>query len=96
MIDKAHAENIQVYGGTITPIKKSFYYTNFREAARDSVNSWIRTSGRFDAVVDFDKAIRNPKDTSTILPEAHSGDYLHPNELGYEILGKAVDLSLFQ
>jgi lysophospholipase L1-like esterase len=96
MIDKAHAEDIKVYGGTITPIKNSFYYTDYSEAARSMVNEWIRNSGRFDAVIDFDKAIRNPKDTLTILPEAHSGDFLHPNELGYEILGRAVDLSLFQ
>ncbi|MDT0687848.1 SGNH/GDSL hydrolase family protein [Autumnicola psychrophila] len=83
-------------GGTIGPIKESFYYKDFREAARDSVNKWIRNSGRFDAVIDFDKAIRNPQDTLVILSEAHSGDYLHPNELGYEIMGKAIDLSLFE
>ena len=96
MIDKAHARNIKVYGGTITPIKKSFYYEDFRESARDSVNNWIRNSGHFDAVIDFDMAIRNPEDTLTILPKAHSGDYLHPNELGYKMMGKAIDLSLFE
>lgn len=96
MIDKAHAQDLQVYGGTITPIKESFYYSEVREAARNFVNEWIRNSGRFDAVIDFDKALRNPKDSLTILPEAHTGDYLHPNELGYRIMGKAVDLSLFE
>lgn len=96
MIDKAHAEDLLVYGGIITPIKGSFYHTEFREEARQKVNSWIRNSGRFDAIIDFDKALRNPKDTLTILQEAHSGDYLHPNELGYEMMGKAIDLSLFE
>ena len=96
MIDKAHEQNIKVYGGTITPIKKSFYYTNFREEARQKVNEWIRNSGRFDAVIDFEKALRNPNDTLSILPEAHSDDFLHPNELGYEMMGKAIDLSLFE
>jgi lysophospholipase L1-like esterase len=95
MIDKAHSLGIKVYGGTITPIKKSFYYTDYREKARDSINNWIRNSGQFDAVIDFDKAIRNPKDPLTILPEAQSGDYLHPNELGYRMMGEAVELSLF-
>jgi lysophospholipase L1-like esterase len=96
MIDEAHAQGIKVYGATITPIKKSFYYTNYREAARTSVNRWIRTSGFFDAVIDLDKAIRNPEDTLTILPDAQSGDYLHPNEQGYRMMGEVIDLSLFE
>ncbi|MDT0643567.1 SGNH/GDSL hydrolase family protein [Zunongwangia sp. F363] len=96
MINKAHEKDIKVYGGTITPIKKSFYYTDFREAAREKINNWIRTSGKFDAVIDFDKAIRNPEDTLVMLPEAQSGDYLHPNERGYKMMGEAIDLSLFE
>ncbi|WP_340110716.1 SGNH/GDSL hydrolase family protein [Maribellus mangrovi] len=96
MIDEAHAQGIKVYGGTITPIMKSFYYTDFREVARNTVNEWIRTSGRFDAVIDFDKAIRNSEDIYSILPEAQSGDYLHPNENGYVMMGEAIDLSLFE
>ena len=94
MITKAHAQGIKVYGATITPIKKSFYYTDYRETARNTVNTWIRTSGHFDAVIDFDKAIVNPD--GTILPDAQSGDYLHPNELGYQMMGDAVDLLLFK
>ena len=96
MITGAHAHGIKVYGGTITAIKKSFYYKDYRDAARNTVNDWIRNSGHFDAVIDFDKAIRNPDDPSTILPDAQSGDYLHPNELGYQRLGEAVDVSLFK
>jgi lysophospholipase L1-like esterase len=82
MIGEAHARGIKVYGATITPFKGSSYYTDHHEKARNSVNEWIRSSGRFDAVIDLDKAIRNPVDTSEILPEAQS-DHLHPNELGY-------------
>ncbi|MGZ3755539.1 MAG: SGNH/GDSL hydrolase family protein [Mucilaginibacter sp.] len=96
MITEAHAQGIKVYGATITPINKSFYYKDYREAARKVVNEWIRTSGHFDAVIDLDKAVRNPADISTLLPEAQSGDYLHPNELGYKMFGDAVDLSLFK
>lgn len=95
MIVKAHARGFKVYGATITPIKKSFYYTGYREAARESVNQWIRTTGHFDAVIDFDKILRDPNDTLCLLPEVQSGDYLHPNEKGYEIMGEAVPLSLF-
>jgi len=96
MIDEAHAQGIKVYGGTITPIKKSFYYKDYRETARQTVNKWIRTSGHFDAVIDFDKAMRNPKDTLSLRPEAQSGDYLHPNELGYRMMAGTIDLSLFK
>jgi lysophospholipase L1-like esterase len=95
MINKAHAQGMKVYGVTITPFKKSFYYTSYRDAARNWVNEWIRNSRQFDAVIDFDKAIRDSQDAATILAEAQS-DYLHPNELGYQIMGKAVNLSLFK
>ncbi|MBO9681979.1 MAG: SGNH/GDSL hydrolase family protein [Flavisolibacter sp.] len=95
MITKAHARGLKVYGATITPFKKASYYTPYRDAARNMINEWIRNSGHFDGVIDFDKAIRDPNDPATILAEAQS-DYLHPNELGYQMMGKAVDLSLFQ
>lgn len=96
MIDEAHAEGILVYGATILPFGKSFYYTTYREAARNTVNEWIRNSYRFDAVIDFDKALQNPEDTLTILPAAHSGDFLHPNETGYKMMGEAIDMKLFE
>ncbi|WP_111306970.1 SGNH/GDSL hydrolase family protein [Confluentibacter sediminis] len=96
MIDQAHAQNILVYGATILPIDKSFYYKDFREPVRNKVNDWIRNSGYFDAVIDFDKAMSDPENPSVILPNAHSGDFLHPNELGYKLMGEYVDLGLFQ
>ena len=95
MITKAHAQGMKVYGVTITPFKKAGYYTPYRDAARNQINEWVRNSGHFDAVIDFDKAIRDPQDAATILAEAQS-DYLHPNELGYQMMGKAIDLSLFK
>ena len=96
MIDLAHAKDIEVYGATILPFGKSFYYTGYRETARNTVNNWIRNSGRFDAVIDFDTVLRNPEDTLCLLPAVHSGDFLHPNEVGYKIMGEAVDLKLFR
>jgi len=96
MIVDAHAQGIKVYGATIMPFKKSFYDAEYRQTARTTVNEWIRTSGSFDAVIDFDKAMRDPNDTLTILPTAHTGDFLHPNEAGYILMGEAVDLKLFE
>jgi len=96
MIQDAHAKGIKVYGATILPFKKSFYYTDYREDARNTVNEWIRTGGYFDAVIDFDKVMRDPNDPLSISPVAQSGDYLHPNEAGYKMLGEAIDVSLFE
>lgn len=95
MITKAHENGILVYGATILPFDKSFYHETYRQAARNRVNDWIRNSGRFDAVIDFDKTMRNPEDTLTMLPNVHSGDFLHPNEKGYEKMGESIDLGLF-
>ncbi|MCF8359851.1 MAG: SGNH/GDSL hydrolase family protein [Prolixibacteraceae bacterium] len=96
MIDKAHANNINVYGATLMPFGKSFYYTDFRETSRKAVNEWIRTSGRFDAVIDFDKTMQNPDDPLCMSEGSHDGDYLHPSEEGHRIMGESVDLSLFE
>lgn len=96
MITEAHIKRLKVYGATILPFKKSFYYTDYRETARNTVNEWIRAKGHFDAVIDFDKAVKDPNDALTMLSNAQSGDYLHPNEDGYKMLGEAIDLSLFK
>lgn len=98
MITEAHAKNIKVYGATITPFKGSSYYRSYRDAARNVINQWIRSSGRFDAVIDFDKVLRDPADAAMLLDAAQSGanDYLHPNELGYKMMGEAVNLNLFR
>jgi len=95
-IDKAHAKGIKVYGATILPFAKSFYDADYRQVARDSVNAWIRNSGHFDSVIDLDQVMRNPEDIKAILPDAHSGDFLHPNEAGYKRMGEAIDLKLFK
>jgi lysophospholipase L1-like esterase len=96
MIDEAHAEDILVYCATLLPFSNSFYDTDYREAARETVNEWIRNSGRFDAVIDFDMVMRNPADTLCLLPAADTGDHLHPNETGHRMMGEAVDLTLFK
>ncbi|MCP2029860.1 lysophospholipase L1-like esterase [Flavobacterium sp. HSC-32F16] len=96
MIDKAHAKGIKVFGGTILPFEKSFYDAPYKQEARDIVNKWIRTKGNFDAVIDFDKAMASGVGSKTILPDMHDNDFLHPNEKGYQRMGEAIDLDLFQ
>ena len=95
MIDGAHAEGILVYGATLLPFGGSFYDTEDRESARETVNEWIRSSGRFDAVIDLDAALRDPANPLRLLPEADTGDHLHPNETGHRMMAEAVDLTLF-
>ncbi len=96
MIDKAHARGIKVYGATIMPFAKSFYDKEFRYAARDTVNAWIRNSGSFDAVIDFDKVMCNPDNPVTIRPDMHDNDFLHPNQTGYKRMGEFIDPDLFK
>lgn len=87
MIDKAHERGQKVYGATITPFGKSFYYSDERERCRNEVNEWIRTSGAFDAVIDFDKALADPA-TPSQLREDWQSDWLHPNAEGYKVMGE--------
>lgn len=95
-IEKARAKNIRVYGATITPLAGSQYSSPAHEAARQSVNDWIRSSGKFDAIIDFDAALRDPENPSHLLPVADSGDHLHPSVKGYQMMADTVDLKLFE
>jgi len=95
IVARAHARGLKVYGGTITPFMGSMYDDAAREAARQRVNRWIRTSGVFDAVIDFDAVVRDPSDPSRLSAEADSGDHLHPGERGYQMMADAIDLTLF-
>ncbi|SFW88633.1 Lysophospholipase L1 [Chitinophaga sancti] len=97
-IDLAHAKGIKVYGATIMPFKKSFYYERYKNSARIKVNEWIRNSNLFDAVIDFDQLMRDPSDKDVLQYEMQSGanDFLHPNELGYRFIGNGISLSLFK
>jgi lysophospholipase L1-like esterase len=99
IIDRAHAMGFKVYGGTLTPFQAflpGIYYTSDGEAKRQAVNQWIRTCGAYDAVIDFDKAIREPSNPATMRPAYDSGDNLHPNDAGYRAMANAIDLSLFK
>lgn len=97
MIAEAHAKGIKVFGGTITPFKGNNYYSPDHEAARSTVNEWIRTSGEFDAVIDFDKIMRDPNNTEALQSRfLFENDWLHPNAEGYKTMGEGIDLKLFE
>ena len=95
---RAHAHGLKVIGGTLTPFMGSDYYfpTAANEADRQAVNAWIREPGHFDAVVDFDKVVRDPRNPSRMLPAFDCGDHLHPGPVGYKAMGDAVPLELFR
>lgn len=95
LIVRAHTHGLRIFGATITPFGKSFYYSASTEAARQKVNAWIRTSEHFDAVVDFDKAARDPNEPDQLALALDSGDHLHLNSEGYKRLAAAIDLKLF-
>jgi lysophospholipase L1-like esterase len=97
IIERAHAHGLRVYGATITPYTGSGYYHPgaLSEADRQAVNAWIRATGHFDAVIDFDAVVRDPAHPEQLLPAFDSGDHLHPSPAGYKALGESIPLDLF-
>ena len=96
IISMAHAAGVKIFGGTLTPFKGAAYWSPAAEAKREAVNNWIRTSGAFDGVIDFAKAVQSSFDPLYFNPAYNSGDNLHPNDAGYEAMGNAIDLALLQ
>jgi len=95
LIDRAHMRGIKVAGCTLTPYAGAAYYSDKGEEIRTAYNQWIRTGGAFDAVVDFDKATRDPANPKQIRADYNITDHLHPNDAGYKAMADAVDLSIF-
>ena len=99
LVERAHEKGLKIFGGTLTPFEGTIfpgYFSPEKEAKRQAVNDWIRTSGAFDAVIDFDVATRDPSHPTRLLPAYDSGDHLHPNDTGYKAMADFVDLSLFR
>jgi lysophospholipase L1-like esterase len=96
LIARAHARGLQVIGATLTPIEGSAYFAPATEAKRQAVNAFIRTSGAYDAVIDFDLVTRDPGQPTRFLPAFDSGDHLHPGDAGYQAMADAIDLRLFR
>ena len=95
IMQQVRGRGLRIYGATITPFGGSFYDSDEREQARQIVNRWIRTSGSFDAVIDFDAVARDPANPRRLRPALDSGDHLHLNEAGYRTMADAIDLGLF-
>ena len=97
MVARAHAHGICVIGGTITPFAGSGYYHPgaATEADRQAINAFIRSSGTFDAVIDFDRLMRDPAHPERLAARFDSGDGLHPSAAGYRAMGDAVPLAIF-
>lgn len=83
-----------MFGATRTPFEGAGYYSPEKEQVRQAVNNWIRASDEFDAVIDFDRAVRDPANPTRFNPAYDCGDHLHPNDLGYQAMGNAVPLEL--
>ena len=96
LITRAHDRGIVIIGATLTPASPRAPFTPALEAKRAAVNAFIRTSGEFDGVIDFDAATRDPASPLQFLPKYDSGDHLHPGDTGYRAMGDAIDLTLFR
>ena len=96
LITAAHAAGLKIFGATLTPFQGSRYYSAARETVREAVNHWIRTSGAFDGVIDFDQAVRDPADPLRLRSAYDSGDHLHPSDAGYQAMADAVNPALFR
>ena len=96
---RAQARGIKLFGATLTPFGNETFlpgaWNPAREAIRQAVNDWLRKTDDFDAVVDFDRALRDPDHPTRMLPVYDCGDHLHPSDLGYRTMGDAIELSLF-
>jgi len=99
LIARAHARGVRIIGATLTPFEGALedtpmrgYYNADKERIRRQVNDWIRHSGAFDAVIDFDAILRDPTHPTRLLPAYDSGDHLHPGDAGNRAMAEAIDL----
>jgi lysophospholipase L1-like esterase len=102
LIQRAHAKGLEIFGCTLTPVEGFLVpgtpipvFSPAGEVKRQAVNAWIRTSGEYEAVIDFDRVLRDPNSPSKILALYDSGDHGHPTDAGYQALANAIDLRLF-
>jgi lysophospholipase L1-like esterase len=97
-IERAHENGIKVFGATLLPFEDTTlagFFSPEKEAKRQAVNQWIRTSGAFDGVIDFDKAVRDPAHPTRMLAAYDGGDHLHPSDAGMQAMANAIPLELF-
>lgn len=101
LIAQARAHNVRIVGATLTPFEGALqgtplegHYSPGKERARQAVNAWIRDSGEFDAVIDFDRILRDPARPARLRADLDSGDHLHPGDAGYRAMAEGIDLDL--
>ena len=101
LIARAHARGVRIIGATLTPFEGALpdtpitgYYSIEKEHVRQAVNQWIREAHEFDAIIDFDALLRDPRHPTRMLPAYDSGDHLHPGDTGYRAMAEAVDPAL--
>jgi len=95
LIARAHMDGLKIMGATLTPERGVWLAGPTGETTRQEVNQWIRNSGQFDAVVDFDAAVRDKVDPSKVQSAFDSGDHIHPNDAGNAAMANAFDLAAF-
>ena len=93
IIARAHLAGKCVVGATVLPFQGWYEWTEAAEAVRQEINTFIRTSGEFDATVDFDTELRSPYDHTRLFPPFDGGDHLHPNDKGMQAMADSVDLA---
>lgn len=100
LVAAAHVRGVRVTAGTVTPFEDALagtpfagHYSPAKERLRQQLNDWIRTSGAFDAVVDFDAVLRDPDHPRRMRAAFDSGDHLHPGDAGYRAMAEAVDIA---
>jgi lysophospholipase L1-like esterase len=96
LIARAHEKGVKIYGATIAPYEGAGYFSDRGETVRQALNEWIRTSGEFDAVIDFDAVLRDPAKPAQITDGLHAGDHLHGSDAGYRKVADSIDLKLFR
>src|SRR5262249_47279229 len=96
----ARLHGVRIVVGTVTPFEHALagtplegHYSPAKDAVRRALNEWLRSCGEFDAVVDFDRLLRDPAHPSQLAPAFDSGDHLHPGDAGYRAMAQAIDLS---
>jgi lysophospholipase L1-like esterase len=95
IIERAHARGLRIFGATLTPFGGAGAFTPEKEVKRQALNQWIRTGKMYDGVIDFEAAVRDPKEPVKIRSEFDPGDHLHMNGVGYKAMADIIDLALF-
>ena len=99
LAERAHEKGLKIYAVTLAPFKDATadnYYSVEKDAMRQAVNAWMRSSRRFDGVADAAKALDDPKNPGRMLPAYDSGDHLHPSAAGAAAIAATIPLAWFR